>query len=197
VTWSLVPYTLCTLLHDCSDENGGSNKSGEAGEGKDVGNLLAADTGDGDTGGQGPSVGGDAGNANPLTSDVVEHILSGNINQKGKAVGYHWEGDPNARGEVVPGTRTSPDARGVYEAKVTIDGVPKKGISSFFPQSMSAQDVIDSIMEAYNNRTYLEGNSGSATYAGETSTGMVVQMFIDPSTSQIRSAFPWYEPGFP
>ncbi len=191
-----VPY--CTKGDDLSDsEAGGSNgKESDLTKLMDdlTGNLLFA----ADGGGEGESLGLDenAGDADPLTSHTIEHIFSGEINKHGNAVGYHWEGDPNALGEVVPGTQTPPDARGVYEAQVTISGVRKKGISSFFPESMSAQDVIDSIREAYDNRLYILSKGNSDTYAGETSTGMVVQMFIDPATGQIRSAFPWYEPGF-
>jgi RHS repeat-associated protein len=128
-----------------------------------------------------------------LTPRAEEHILRGNINNQGRATGYHWEGDPSAPGQVVPGTVTPPDARGVYEAQVRVNGVQKAGISSFFPQWMSRQDVLDSIEEGYNNRMWVENN----TYIGETPTGMVVQMFVDANTGLISSAFPWYEPGFP
>jgi hypothetical protein len=54
------------------------------------------------------------------------------------------------------------------------------------------QDVLNSIDEAYNNRISLLGN----TYVGETSTGFVIQMFLNDQY-EILSAFPWYEPKFP
>ncbi len=113
-----------------------------------------------------------------LTPQAEEHIFRGSINNEGKATGYHWEGDPTSPGQVDPGTVTPPDARGVYEAQVTVNGIPKtanNGYSSFFPSWMSRQDVLDSIEEAYNNRMWVQNN----TYVGETSTGMVMQMFVN------------------
>lgn len=128
-----------------------------------------------------------------LSPGADEHIFRGNVNNRGRATGYHWEGDPTAPGQVVSGTETPPDAQGVYEARVEINGIRKYGISSFFPETMSQQDVLDTIEEAYNNRMWVERN----TYIGQTSTGMVVQMFLDATTGLINSAFPWYEPGMP
>ncbi|HZS79175.1 MAG TPA: EndoU domain-containing protein, partial [Ktedonobacteraceae bacterium] len=121
-----------------------------------------------------------------------QHIFEGEINKRGLATGYHWEGTPGTPGEVIPGTETPPDARGVYQAQVRVSGVTKRGFSSFFPKSMTRQEVLDSIEEAYNNRLHITGN----TYLGETSSGMVVQMFLN-TADQIISAFPLYEPGFP
>jgi len=134
-------------------------------------------------------------NTAPLGPNAEQHIFEGDV-KSGKAGGYHWEGDPNAPGQVVPGTSTPPDARGVYEAQVTVNGVPKianGGYSSFFPSWMTRQDVLDAINEGYNNRLFMQGNE----YAGETSTGIVVGMYINVATGGIISAFPWYEPGIP
>ena len=112
-------------------------------------------------------------NTCPLTANVQRYI---------------FEGDPSAPG-AVNGPRTPPDIHGVYEAPVEVSGVPKisnGGLSSFFPLSMSRQDILDSIEEAYNNRAYLQGN----IWAGEISTGMVIQIFINTATGDIISAFP-------
>jgi hypothetical protein len=126
-------------------------------------------------------------NTCPLTANVQRYIFEGDL-RNGQAGGYHWEGDPSAPG-AVNGPRTPPDIHGVYEAPVEVSGVPKisnGGLSSFFLLSMSRQDVLDSIEEAYNNRVYLQGNR----WAGEISTGMVIQIFINTATGDIISAFP-------
>jgi hypothetical protein len=57
---------------------------------------------------------------------------------------------------------------------------------------MSKEDVLNTIDEAYNNRVYVRGN----IYQGDTSSGIVVQMYLN-SSDQIISAFPLYQPGVP
>ena len=61
------------------------------------------------------------------------------------------------------------------------------GFSSFYPKSMSPQEVIGSINEAYRNRVYIRGN----TYSGLTSSGMEIEMFLDKN-GKIISAYPVY-----
>jgi Pretoxin HINT domain len=57
-------------------------------------------------------------NTCPFAPGAEQHILEGS-----NGGGYHWDGDPNTPGEVVPGTETAPDAHGVYEAQVKVNGV--------------------------------------------------------------------------
>ena len=79
---------------------------------------------------------------------------------------------------------------GVYKAKVEVNGIPKTangGFSSFYPKSMSQQEVIGSINKAYRNRVYIRGN----TYSGLTSSGMEIEMFLDKN-GKIISAYPVY-----
>jgi hypothetical protein len=133
-------------------------------------------------------------NSCPFAPGAENHIFEGTV-KGNNAGGYHWEGDPNTPGTVIPGTETTPDARGVYEAQVSVNGVDKTangGYSSFFPKSMSKEDVLNTIDEAYNNRVYLRGN----IYQGDTSSGIVVQMYLN-SSDQIISAFPLYQSGVP
>lgn len=119
---------------------------------------------------------------------ALEHILEGELNQRGDAVGFHYEGLPSAKGSVIEGTRTDPDKYGVYEAEVEVEGVTKQGnngISSFFPLHWNAQEVIDAINEAYETKQFLTGN----TYEGLTKEGMIIHMYLDDE-EQIISAFP-------
>jgi len=108
---------------------------------------------------------------------ALKHIFEGELNG-GIAGGYHYEGIPNTPGRIVPGTETFPDRNGVYLGKVSVHGVRKpanRGDSSFFPKSMSPQDVVDSINEAYGRRRFTWGN----TYLGETLSGMSISMCLD------------------
>ena len=61
-------------------------------------------------------------------------------------------------GSIIEGTKgpTLNDA-GVYEAKVEVNGIPKKGnegYSTFFPDRMSPQEIVDTINEAYETRVF-------------------------------------------
>lgn len=63
---------------------------------------------------------------------MMKHIYHGEINRRGKAVGYHYESMMG--GKIIPGTEKKTDKNGVYEAKVEIDGKRKIAKSSFFPK---------------------------------------------------------------
>lgn len=124
---------------------------------------------------------------------ALEHIFEGEVNSRGKAVGYHYEGIPDTKGEVIEGTRSTPNEEGVYTAKVRVDGVNKVsngGKSSFFPEEWTAQEVVDNINEAYEDRIFVNGTDN--TYRGETSDGVIIEMYIDSSNYKIISAFPVY-----
>lgn len=117
---------------------------------------------------------------------AIEHIFFGTINREGKATGYHYEGlAPDV--EVIEKTRSKTDKNGVYRAKITIDGEPKKAYSTFFPQDWTPQEVVDAINEAYDERDHVSGN----IYEGE-SQGLTIQMYLTDN-NKIISAFPIYE----
>lgn len=132
----------------------------------------------------------DLNHTNYFKKGALEHILEGELNRKGQAVGFHYDGLPSKKGEVISGTETEPNDLGVYEAKVIISDVKKtsnNGKSSFFPNEWTAQDVVDAINEAYDNRSLITGN----TYEGLTEEGQVIRMYVDQQ-EHIISAFPVY-----
>lgn len=121
---------------------------------------------------------------------ALEHILEGELNSRGQAVGFHYNGLPTKNGKIIVGTATGPNNYGVYEAKVEVNGIAKTsngGKSSFFPDEWTAQEVVDAINEAYHNREFIIGN----TYEGLTAKGMLISMYLDQN-DQIISAFPIY-----
>ena len=129
-------------------------------------------------------------NTENFTDSAIEHIFEGQVNARGKAVGYHYKGIEGTSGNVIPETESSTNNFGIYKAKVEVNGIPKTangGFSSFYPKSMSPQEVIGSINEAYRNRVYIRGN----TYSGLTSSGMEIEMFLDKN-GKIISAYPVY-----
>lgn len=129
-------------------------------------------------------------NIDHFASRALEHILEGELNGKGNAVGFHYDRLPSKKGEVIAGSETRPNELGVYEAKVMVSGVSKMsngGKSTFFPLEFDSQDVVDAINEAYEVREFINGN----TYAGLTKDGMVIHMYLN-NQDKIISAFPIY-----
>ena len=123
-------------------------------------------------------------------SGALEHVLEGELNKKGEAVGFHYDQLPTKKGEVIEGTKTATNEFGAYEAEVIVKDVAKKsneGKSTFFPDEWDTQQVIEAINEAYENRELITGN----TYEGLTMEGMVIRMYLDQE-EKIISAFPIY-----
>ena len=129
-------------------------------------------------------------NTENFTDSAIEHIFEGQVNARGKAVGYHYDEIENTAGKVVVGTESIPNNLGIYKAQVEVSGIPKTangGFSSFYPKGMSPQQVIDAINEAYNNCDLVIGTRN--TYRGITTTGMEIDMYLDQNKKNI-SAFP-------
>ncbi len=119
---------------------------------------------------------------------TLEHIFYGEVNSKGNGSGYHYDRIADTPGTIVEGTRTDEDQYGIYTAKVTVDGAAKtgnNGYSSFFPDDMTPQEVIDSINQAYENREKLSGN----LYAGLCDAGFEIDMAISDD-GKIITAYP-------
>ena len=94
-------------------------------------------------------------------------------------------------GSIIEGTKSSVlNDAGVYEAKVEVNGTLKKangGKSTFFPDLMSPQEVVDAINEAYNNKIYQEGSRG--VYVGESKGGIKIRMILTDN-GKIITAYP-------
>ncbi|WP_242222713.1 WXG100 family type VII secretion target [Bacillus cereus group sp. BfR-BA-01380] len=116
--------------------------------------------------------------------DALKHIFYGEVTKKGKAVGFHYEGMEGSKGKIV-GEIEGPNNLGVYRANVEIDGEKKNGKSTFFPKSMTEQQIIDCINEAYENKELVQGRF----YTGTASNGMTIEMQIN-GKGQITSAYP-------
>lgn len=129
-------------------------------------------------------------NIDNFTDSAIEHIFVGQINKGGDATGYHYDGIKETPGRIIPGTESPVNQFGVYNAKVEVNGIKKitnNGYSTFFPADMSPQQVVDAINEAYDNKKYSRRNM----YAGDTSIGITINMYIDDN-GKIISAYPIY-----
>lgn len=118
------------------------------------------------------------------------HIFEGNINPKGQAVGYHYEAIDGSAGKIISGSRSVPNMKGVYKANVKIDGITKLKGSTFFPKTMSPQQVVNAINEVFNNGYKFTNNAGKVyRIVGSTFDGLDITIFID-DLGKIMSAFP-------
>ncbi|MCG0588885.1 EndoU domain-containing protein [Bacillus velezensis] len=120
------------------------------------------------------------------TTGTMKHIYHGEVNKRGKAVGYHHESMMG--GKIIPGTEKKPDKNGVYMAKVEVGSVKKIADSSFFPREWNRADVLKAIDKAYHTRKQVRLNK----YRGVTSTGIKIEMYLN-SDGTIATAYPLYK----
>ncbi|MFR5266900.1 EndoU domain-containing protein [Clostridium sp.] len=128
-------------------------------------------------------------NTNNFLPSAIKHIFFGTV-KDGKAEGFHYANIKNSSSYIIAGTESTPNSFGVFKAKAEIDGKLKSddnGYSTFFPNSMSPQKVVDSINEAYSNAKNIHGN----IYIGKTKNGMEIEIYLS-SDGKIISAFPKY-----
>lgn len=157
---------------------------------EDVGKSAAEDAGKVVETSYGKSTLNSLKNTENFTDSAIEHIFEGQVNARGKAVGYHYEGIEGTSGNVIPGTESSVNNIGVYKAQVEVNGIPKTangGFSTFYSKNLSPQQVVDAINEAYSNCELKLGTRN--TYQGVANNGMKIDMFLDQS-GKIISAFP-------
>lgn len=121
---------------------------------------------------------------------AIKHIFVGKIDSNGSAEGFHYANLKDSKSHIIANTESSPNQYGVYKARVKIDGTIKSddgGYSTFFPSSLSPQEVINYINEAYSNRHHIHNN----IYIGKASNGMEIEMYLTED-NKIISAFPKY-----
>lgn len=120
------------------------------------------------------------------------HVFLGEINRHGEPTGFHSRPDgldpPNARVERL---RDGPNAVGVYTATVEVrDGARwKRKFSTFFPDSMTADEVVDTILNAY----HASPNPTAQPWEGPSGHGFRIQGYTS-SRGGIATAFPIYTP---
>jgi len=120
------------------------------------------------------------------------HVFYGEINRKGKPTGFHSRpgGNDPANARVVS-VKDRPNRAGVYTANIEVrDGNQwKRKFSSFFPDNLSQQEVVDIIVYAYNNSK----NPNKQPWSGPSGLGFQVQGYTS-SRGGINTAFPVYQP---
>ncbi len=120
----------------------------------------------------------------------LHHIFEGEINRKNNPVGYHSRpGGVDAEGARIVRIRDKPNKYGVYTATIAIrDGSQwKEKFSSFFPDAMSADEVIDAVLNAYNKSS----NPKSQPWRGPSGHGFSIEGYTS-NRGGINTAFPIY-----
>ncbi|MBX2880039.1 MAG: EndoU domain-containing protein [Granulosicoccus sp.] len=116
------------------------------------------------------------------------HIFEGEINRSGKPVGFHSrpDGQDPANARLVA-VRDKPNRSGVYTATIEVrdGGQWKSKFSSFFPDTLSREQVIDAILNAYRN----SNDKSAQPFEGPSGLGFTVQGYTS-NRGGINTAFP-------
>ena len=119
------------------------------------------------------------------------HIDYGEINWRGEAVGYHHR--PN--GVDPPGARVErivqpPDANGIYRARVALRDpatgawIDKKAPSTFFPDALSDDQVIEAVLAAFQAGR----RRGDGQFIGASGRGFAIEGWYQ--NGRINAAYP-------
>ncbi len=122
----------------------------------------------------------------------ITHIFCGEINRRGKPVGFHARpGGRDPRTAHVLKIVAAPNSAGVYTAKVEIWDARrrrwKEKFSTFFPDRMDRQAVIDAILYAWRRR----GSDRKRSWRGPSGRGFIIQGYLG-RYGDIMTAFPIY-----
>lgn len=118
------------------------------------------------------------------------HVFRGEINRKGKPTGFHSRpGGHDPQDARVTSIKDRPNRAGVYTANIEVrdGGQWKSKFSSFFPDNLSQQEVVDVIVHAYQNSK----NPNKQPWSGPSGLGFQVQGYTT-SRGGINTAFPVY-----
>lgn len=121
----------------------------------------------------------------------IAHIQTGAINRRGEAVGYHHR----LNGVDPPGARVvrivqPPDVSGVYRARVALRDpqtgawIDKRASSTFFPDAMSDDAVIQAVLAAFHHGQM----RGDGEFSGDFGHGFAIEGWYQ--RGRIAAAYP-------
>ncbi|PHQ69960.1 MAG: hypothetical protein COB93_06665 [Sneathiella sp.] len=122
----------------------------------------------------------------------ITHIFMGDINSRGKPVGFHvapkTDGYPHAR---IKQTLSGPNKAGVYTAMIEIFDPEtsrwKEKFSSIFPEKLTKQQIIDAILSAFKNNRLPQG----AKWQGRSGRGFLIEGYT-LKNGTVNTAYPIY-----
>jgi hypothetical protein len=121
----------------------------------------------------------------------VTHIFEGEINARGKPVGFHSRpGGRNPQGARVVRIVDRPNRAGVYTAEVEIRSGPDSGSawlpkrSTLYPDRLSRDAVIQAALHAFAART----TGGAEKFRGPSGQGFTIEGYYQ--NGRINTAYP-------
>lgn len=132
-----------------------------------------------------PSAGEEWSDTDPAVN--LAHVFEGEINRRGKPVGFHSRpGGTDPAGARVVRRVSGPNALGVYIAEVAIRN--RRKTSTFFPDSMSRDEVVAAILHAWEERRDLGGDK----FQGPSGEGFTIEGYTLDGGG-INTAYPLYK----
>lgn len=128
-----------------------------------------------------------------LTEKSKQHILWGEINKSGRAVGGHFYGAIE-RGtlRIRPNTKVEERDFDIIRAFIDIRGddgqwIQKSAKTTFFPRNWSENDVLNAVSRAFRNKKFVGDNE----FHGASGSGFDIRMHLKTDGSdEIITAFP-------
>ncbi len=121
----------------------------------------------------------------------LEHVFEGQINRRGKPVGFHSRpGGTNPAGARVTRRVSGPNALGVYIAEVEIRDGSRwlRKTSTFYPDKLSRDEVVAAILHAWEERRDL----GGGKFQGPSGEGFTIEGYT-LDDGGINTAYPLYK----
>lgn len=119
-----------------------------------------------------------------------EHVFEGQINRKGRPVGFHSRpGGRDPKGARVVEVLDGPNVTGIYTAEVEIQD-PRSGrwlrkTSTFYPDRMQRPEVLQAIHHAFESR-----QGGGEKFRGPSGAGFTIEGYYQDG--RINTAYPIY-----
>jgi hypothetical protein len=121
----------------------------------------------------------------------LEHVFEGQINRRGKPVGFHSRpGGRDPAGARVVRTVSRENGQGVYIAEVEIRNGPGRWLrktSTFYPDRLSRDEVVAAILHAWEERRDL----GGGKFQGPSGEGFTIEGYTLDGGG-INTAYPLY-----
>jgi hypothetical protein len=122
----------------------------------------------------------------------VTHIFQGEINRRGKPVGFHalFDGKAVETARIVR-IKSKPNKAGVYTAQVEIydrrNKKWKKKFSSMFPDDMAPKEIVKAVLHAYEHRQ----KGKQTTWRGPSGHGFPIEGYL-LKNGKINTDYPIY-----
>jgi len=116
----------------------------------------------------------------------LTHIFAGEINRRGKAVGFHARpGGVDPQGSGVARVVDRPNRLGVYTAVVWIGRRNRSKFSTFYPDRLTRRQVIAAILAAFGH-----GQRRGERFRGPSGQGFAIEGYFQ--NGRIHTAYPIY-----